>query len=68
MARSPVPLMAEHIATTQHQFERKIRDRLFALAGQGAAGAVPGHAQPPALRRAGPAPVGRPPEEESSAS
>ncbi|WP_307795558.1 FadR/GntR family transcriptional regulator [Actinacidiphila acididurans] len=27
-------LMTEHIATTQHQFERRIRDRLFNVAGR----------------------------------
>jgi DNA-binding FadR family transcriptional regulator len=32
-------LMVEHIATTQSQFERKIRDRLFNLDGHGAPGA-----------------------------
>ncbi|MDX3262926.1 FCD domain-containing protein [Streptomyces sp. MI02-2A] len=37
-------LMAEHIATTQSQFERKIRDRLFNLDSRGASGAP---AQPP---------------------
>ncbi|MEV6735764.1 FCD domain-containing protein [Streptomyces sp. NPDC051104] len=37
-------LMMEHIATTQSQFERKIRDRLFNLDGRGASGAP---AQPP---------------------
>jgi DNA-binding FadR family transcriptional regulator len=31
-------LMVEHIATTQSQFERKIRDRLFNLDGHGASG------------------------------
>jgi DNA-binding FadR family transcriptional regulator len=28
-------LMAAHVETTQHQFERRIRDRLFNLGGQG---------------------------------
>ncbi|MFF4209939.1 FadR/GntR family transcriptional regulator [Streptomyces sp. NPDC001796] len=37
-------LMVEHIATTQSQFERKIRDRLFNLDGHGASRAP---AQPP---------------------
>ncbi|MEU3188229.1 FCD domain-containing protein [Streptomyces sp. NPDC006923] len=32
-------LMVEHIATTQSQFERKIRDRLFNLDSRGASGA-----------------------------
>lgn len=39
-------LMAEHIATTQHQFERKIRDRLFGLAGL-REGAAPRQQRPP---------------------
>jgi hypothetical protein len=30
--------MVEHIATTQRQFERRIRDRLFNLDGRGAPG------------------------------
>lgn len=33
-------LMAQHIATTQSQFERKIRDRLFSLDGRDASGAA----------------------------
>jgi hypothetical protein len=27
--------MVAHVETTQHQFERRIRDRLFNLRGQG---------------------------------
>ncbi|MFD5077197.1 FadR/GntR family transcriptional regulator [Streptomyces sp. NPDC058371] len=34
-------LMVEHIATTQSQFERKIRDRLFSLDDRGASGPPP---------------------------
>ncbi|MFD4548993.1 FadR/GntR family transcriptional regulator [Streptomyces sp. NPDC058466] len=34
-------LMVEHIATTQSQFERKIRDRLFNLDDRGASGPPP---------------------------
>ncbi|RYJ20686.1 GntR-family transcriptional regulator [Streptomyces sp. L-9-10] len=34
-------LMVEHIATTQSQFERKIRDRLFNLDSRGGAGTRP---------------------------
>ncbi|MFF1629465.1 FadR/GntR family transcriptional regulator [Streptomyces sp. NPDC058272] len=34
-------LMVEHIATTQSQFERKIRDRLFNLDDRGASGSPP---------------------------
>ncbi|MFC8235688.1 FadR/GntR family transcriptional regulator [Streptomyces sp. NPDC056663] len=54
-------LMVKHIATTQSQFERKIRDRLFSLDGRGASGA---QTQPPRSTGA----AGEPPPPETSAS
>ncbi|MFJ3825502.1 FadR/GntR family transcriptional regulator [Streptomyces nodosus] len=54
-------LMVAHIATTQSQFERKIRNRLFNLDGRGASGAP---AQPP--RSAGGADESSSPETSAS--
>jgi DNA-binding FadR family transcriptional regulator len=34
-AERATALMVAHVETTQHQFERRIRDRLFNLRGQG---------------------------------
>jgi DNA-binding FadR family transcriptional regulator len=53
-AERSAELMAEHIATTQHQFERKIRDRLFNLAGRHGTASAPSSptpATPPASKR-----------------
>ncbi|SDO84578.1 FadR/GntR family transcriptional regulator [Actinacidiphila guanduensis] len=65
-------LMADHIATTQHQFERKIRDRLFTLAGRPGGTDLPQQPAARARRTAPPRPAAAgqaaPPPPETSVS